>query len=106
LWKPPKAAGSACYDGQGRPVDPALHEYRDAVGHAKFEGDGRGLRKFKNVIIITYDGPRLPNYDNKGVRIYPLTSLRQILKLEAAMSGLQKAQYEADINDRHVKAAA
>jgi hypothetical protein len=83
-----------------------IHEYRDAVAHAKFEGDGRGLQKFKNMIFMTYDGPGLPGYDNKGVRVYPQTSLRKILKVEAAMTGQQKAQYEADVNYRYLRSAA
>jgi hypothetical protein len=73
-----------------------MHEYRDAVAHAKFEGNGRGLQKFKNMIFMTYDGPGLPGYDNKCVRVSPQTGLRKILKVEAAMTGQQKAQYEAD----------
>jgi hypothetical protein len=83
-----------------------MHEYRDAVVHAKFEGNGRGLQKFKNMIFITYDGPGLPGYDNKSMRVYPETSLRKILTVEAAMTGQQKAQYEADINYRYLRAAA
>ena len=99
-------AGVVAYDYFWKENLRRMHEYRDAVASAKYLGDGRGLYKFKHMIIMTYDGPELRGYDNKGVRIYPETSLRKILKVEAAMAGMQRAQYEADINYRHVKAAA
>jgi hypothetical protein len=83
-----------------------MHNYRDDVIHAKFTGDGRGLGKYRRMTIMTYDGPGLRNYDNKGVRIYPETSLRKILKAEAAMTDIQRAQYEADLNYRHLRNAA
>lgn len=83
-----------------------MHAYRDAVAHARSTGDGRGLYKFKRMVIKTYDGPGLRGYDNKNTRIHPETSLRKILKAEGQMSALQKAAYFADVNYRHIAEAA
>lgn len=83
-----------------------MHNYRDDVAKAKFTGDGSGLQKYRRMTIVTYEGPGLRNYDNKGVRVCPETSLRKILKAEAAMTDRQRAQYEAGINYRHLKKAA
>lgn len=48
----------------------------------------------------------LRGYDNKGVRVYPETSLRKILKVEDAMTDRQRAQCERDVNYRHLRVAA
>jgi hypothetical protein len=64
------------------------------------------LREYRRKVIITYDGPGLRGYDNKGVRIYAETSLRKILKLEDAMTSQEKARFYADINYRHMQEAA
>lgn len=83
-----------------------MHNYRVDVEHAKYTGDGSALAKYRALEIITFDGEGLSSYDNKNTRIYPETKLRKILKVEAAMSDRQRARYHADINYRHLKAAA
>lgn len=83
-----------------------MHNYRSDVEHAKHTGDGTVLAKYRALVIRTFDGEGLRNYDNRNTRIYPETSLRRILKVEAAMSDRQRAQYYADINYRHLKVAA
>jgi hypothetical protein len=99
-------SGDVAYDYFWKDNLRIMHNFRDAVAHAKATGDGRGLREYRRKVIITYDGPGLRGYDNKGVRIYPETSLRKILKREDAMTPQEKARFYADINYRHRQEAA
>jgi hypothetical protein len=71
--------GEIAYDYSAGKYLMIMHLYRDAYEHALYTGDASGLRKFKHKIIITYSGPSLPNYHNKGVRVYPETNLKKIL---------------------------
>jgi hypothetical protein len=99
-------SGDVAYDYFWKDNLMIMHNYRDAVIHAKATGDGSVLRPFRRKVIMTYDGPGLRNYDNKNTRIYPETSLRKILRAEDAMSPQQKARFYADINYRHLAEAA
>jgi hypothetical protein len=99
-------AGVVAYDYFWKDNLRIMHNFRDAVEHAKFKGDGSGLRPFRHKVIMTYDGPGLRGYRNKNTQIYPETSLRKILKVENAMTDVQKARYHADINYRHLEEAA
>lgn len=83
-----------------------MHSYRDDVAHARYTGDGTGLTKYQSMVITTYDGTGWRNYDHKNVRVYPETSLKKILNVLASMTDLQRARFEADVNYRHLKAAA
>jgi hypothetical protein len=73
-----------------------MHLYRDAYEHALYTGDDTDLKKFKHKIIITYDGPGLRNYHNKGVRVYPETNLKKILAKRASMTAQERARFDAD----------
>jgi hypothetical protein len=83
-----------------------MHLYRDAYEHALYTGDDTDLKKFKHKIIITYDGPGLRNYYNKGVRVYPETNLKKILAKRASMTAQERARFDADRNYRHLQIAA
>jgi len=83
-----------------------MHQYRDAYDQAIHTGDGTKLRKFKDRIIITYDGPGLSNYHNKGARVYPETNLKKLQTKRAGMTDRERARFDADRNYRHLQAAA
>jgi hypothetical protein len=83
-----------------------MHLYRDAYEHALYTGDDTDLKKFKHKIIITYDGPGLRNYYNKGIRVYPETNLKKILAKRASMTAQERARFDADRNYRHLQIAA
>jgi hypothetical protein len=83
-----------------------MHLYRDAYDHAVYTGDGTGLRRFKHITIITYDGPGLPNYRNKGVQIYPETNLKKLLAHRNRMTARDRIKFDNDRNYRHVGSLA
>jgi hypothetical protein len=83
-----------------------MHLYRDAYERALYTGDDTDLKKFKHKIIITYDGPGLRNYYNKGIRVYPETNLKKILAKRASMTAHERARFDADRNYRHLQIAA
>jgi hypothetical protein len=83
-----------------------MHQYRDACVQALATGDGRGLRKFKDRPILTYDGPDLPNYDNKGVPIFVETNVKKLQAARDAMTSRQLARFNADLNYRYITSMA
>jgi hypothetical protein len=68
-----------------------MHQYRDAVDHAMFTGDGSGLQKFRRVILT-----------HEGEPIFVSTNLRQIQK--ALKNDFVRTRLHADINYRHITA--
>jgi hypothetical protein len=78
-----------------------MHLYRDAYDRAIYTGDGSELAKFRDRVIVTYRGPGLPNYHNKGAIVFPETNLKKILKHRDGMTARQRLQFDADRNYRH-----
>jgi hypothetical protein len=83
-----------------------MHLYRDAYEHALSTGDGSELRKFKHKVFITYDGPGLRDYHNKGVRVYPETNLKKIIAKRNSMTARERARFDADRNYRKLELGA
>ena len=73
-----------------------MQDYQGAWEDAVATGDGIGLLRFKHIKIMTYDGPDLPDYHNKGVRIYPETNINKIFEKLDKMDDREKARFEAD----------
>jgi len=83
-----------------------MQDYRDAYNRALHIGDGLELKEFKYRVIITYDGPDLPHYRNKGVRVYPETNLDKIMAKRASMTARERTRFDADRSYRRLEQVA
>jgi hypothetical protein len=89
-------AGDVSYDFFWKQGLRHMQDYQHALDVAIALDDGIGLLRFKYIKIVTYDGPGVPHYRNKGVRVRPEYRLHKIKEKLASMTDREKARFEAD----------